>query len=125
MVNYQQARSLVLDRFNDTTTGELGLVEGDVYDIQDSDTIETKYGWIFNCNSRLYFQTGNHRYLARGCGPVVVEKHDGSIHVLGSALNRNAQIKIYEIGRLPLPIWLRVLIIDVYVFLQYRKQGRS
>lgn len=114
MLSREQARSLVLNYFNDTTKGELGLVEGDVYDILDQDTIETWRSWIFNCNSRLYFETRNHRYLARGFGPVIVKKRDGRIRVLETDCSLKSMCYI---SKLPLPSWFRELILNLYIFL--------
>lgn len=108
----EDAVKLVLNHFDDTHL------------IYDEDTIETDYGWIFHVNSKEYRRTGDigDRYL--GIGPVIVEKHDGSIHILGTRFDRETTIKMYEVERRKnLPTWIKVVIFNLYIIkIWYRRR---
>jgi GH43 family beta-xylosidase len=42
------------------------------------------YGWVLCVNSRAYAETDDFREMLVGHGPVIV-RHNGKVHVLGSA----------------------------------------
>ena len=47
--------------------------------VVDSATIERPFSWVFFYNTKRYLETGDYRYQLAGNGPVMVNKHDGSI----------------------------------------------
>ena len=67
--------------------------------ISDDDTIETAYGWVFFYDSKRFLETGAFEYMLAGNGPPLVEKSDGSVHPLTSALPVDEAIRDYERAR--------------------------
>ena len=45
-------------------------------------SLETSVGWVFWYQSRKYVETGDFTYAVFGLGPVLVDKRDGSAHLL-------------------------------------------
>lgn len=43
---------------------------------------ERDYGWIFFLQSRQFLETQDDHYYLYGCGPIIVDKEDGSLHRL-------------------------------------------
>lgn len=114
-VEKKDAVNIVLNRFDDT------------HDIYDEDTIEIDYGWIFHVNSKEYKRTGDIGDRFLGIGPVIVEKHDRSIHILGTQFDRETTIKIYEVQRRKnLPRWIKAVIFEFYMIkIWYRRRRRD
>jgi hypothetical protein len=71
-------------------------VEGDRLVIVDEETMEKEYGWIFFYDSLKYLETGDDIYLIAGNAPLIVEKNDGSVHVLATAPPLEKWIAQYE-----------------------------
>lgn len=59
-------------------------VEEDVV-IDESQTIEEPFGWVYFYNSRRYLETGNFRDQLIGNAPIVVDRSSGTIHETGTA----------------------------------------
>jgi len=74
-------------------------VPGDRLVVLDAHTIEKEYGWVFFYDSLKYLETGDCSYLIAGNSPIIVEKQDGSLHTLGTALSPEESIKEYEAKR--------------------------
>jgi hypothetical protein len=74
-------------------------VEGDTLVVVDEATIGKDYGWIFFYNSRRYLETNNLSYALAGNGPIVVERKDGALTQLGTALPLEESINNYEATR--------------------------
>ena len=93
--NVEQAEKLVLDYFNP----DPHMIEiDDEWAIDDEKTIEKSYGWIFDIVSRRHLETSN-KSMVIGRGEVVVEKDDGSIHILPNICGPKTRIKTYEADR--------------------------
>ena len=91
MVNLETAREIAARHVNATYN-----VEGDDLVILDEETIEKDYGWVFFYTSRRYLETGEFRYMLAGNAPIIVEKEDGSLHELGTALPFQEYVREYE-----------------------------
>ena len=48
-------------------------------------TVEKPFGWVFFYNSKKFLDTGEFRYRLAGNGPIVVNKHDGSVEFFGAS----------------------------------------
>ena len=59
-------------------------------------TIEKSFGWVFFYNSRKFVETGAFRYRLAGNGPVIVNKHSGSVDFFGSNMSPLKIIEEYE-----------------------------
>ena len=59
-------------------------------------TIERPFSWVFFYNSRAFLETGDDLYALIGNSPTIVDRHDGSIHVKGSAQPIEFYIEEYE-----------------------------
>jgi hypothetical protein len=90
-VDRDTAKRLVTDYINSSYN-----VEGDELVVIEEETIERPYGWVFVYNSRQYLETGQFRYMLAGNGPIVVERADGSMHQLGTALPMEESMRLYE-----------------------------
>lgn len=74
---------------------QCGSVPGGVAIIE-SRTLQKPYGWVFFYNSRRFLETGNPLEALGGNGPIVVERAEGRLHQLGSALPPDASIAEFE-----------------------------
>jgi len=74
-------------------------LEGDRLIIVDEETIEKEYGWIFFYDSLRYLESGDDSYLIAGNAPLIVEKDDGSVHVLATVPPLEQWIAQYEAQR--------------------------
>ena len=57
--------------------------------------VEKPYGWVFFYQSRRYLDTRDFLHRLVGNGPVVVLR-DGTVHTLGSALEPEQEIRVFE-----------------------------
>ena len=64
--------------------------------IVDSHTIEKSFGWVFFYNSKKFVETGISRYRLAGNGPVIVNKHNGSVEFFGSSKPPLEIVEEYE-----------------------------
>jgi hypothetical protein len=53
--------------------------------IVDAWTLEREFGWVFFWDSEEHQRTGDFRSALAGNAPPIVDRHDGSIHVTGTA----------------------------------------
>jgi hypothetical protein len=71
----------------------------DKWAIIDYDTIETKFGWLFHTDSRLYSETGNSRYRIVGSYGHIVERKTGYIAGVATIVSRRYCMRVYEYNR--------------------------
>lgn len=67
--------------------------------IIEESTLETDFGWVFFWNSKAYIETGNFSCALAGGGPLIVERTDGTVHQLSSALPLDAALLNYRMER--------------------------
>ncbi len=53
--------------------------------IDESQTMEEPFGWVYFYNSRRYLETGDFRDQLIGNAPIVVDRSSGTIHGTGTA----------------------------------------
>ncbi len=61
-------------------SNQADLWPGDEYLVVDDDTIEREWGWVFFYQSRLWIETGESRYKGPDPGPLIVNRHAGTLH---------------------------------------------
>lgn len=90
MLTKNEALELVSKKLNEMDpTGEPCVVV-------DSHTIEKPFGWVFFYNTKKFVETGVFRYRLAGNGPVIVNKHDGTIEFFGTVKPPSEFIAEYE-----------------------------
>jgi len=78
MLTKAEALALVSAKLSETNPPD------DPVTIVDAHTIEKPFGWVFFYNSKRFLETGNFLYLLCGNGPVIVNRHTGSVEFFGS-----------------------------------------
>jgi Immunity protein 35 len=78
MITKPEAVELVSDRLRQLAP------PNDPFVIVDSDTIERQFGWVFFYNSKKFLETREFSYRLAGNGPIIVNKHDGSVEFCGT-----------------------------------------
>jgi hypothetical protein len=68
----------------------------DPFVVVDADTIERPFGWVFFYNSKKFLETGAFSHRLAGNGPVIVNKHDGTIEFFGTFKSPTELIHEYE-----------------------------
>ena len=91
MIDKQTAQKAVLEFINPPYTH---VYPNDELIIVDS--LDKEYGWIFFYDSKRYWETKDFQYVIAGNAPIVVEKSDGSLHVLNTAQELDDMIGDYE-----------------------------
>jgi hypothetical protein len=74
-------------------------VDGDELIVVDEATIEKDYGWVFFYTSRRFIETGDICYVVAGNGPILVDRQNGTLIQLGTALPVEEYIEQYEANR--------------------------
>ncbi len=74
-----------------------GLALEDTVVVFDQATIDKPYGWIFFYNSKKFADTGILHYEICGNGPVIVNKHEGTVLAFGSSIPVEFIIEEYEL----------------------------
>jgi len=64
--------------------------------VVDSHTIEKPFGWVFFYNTKKFVETGVFRYRLAGNGPVIVNKHNGSVEFFGASRPPLEIVEEYE-----------------------------
>ena len=64
--------------------------------ILDEATIERDFGWVFFYDSSKHIETGDFSDALAGNAPVIVNKHDGLLHVTGTYKPVLEFIEAYE-----------------------------
>ena len=68
----------------------------DPFVLVEKSTIEKPFGWVFFYNAKRFVETGESRYRLAGNGPVIVNKHNGSVEFFGSAKPPQEIVAEYE-----------------------------
>jgi hypothetical protein len=68
----------------------------DPFIVVENDTIEKSFGWVFFYNSKKFLETGEFRQRLAGNGPVIVNKHNGSIEFFGTNKPPQEIVEEYE-----------------------------
>lgn len=77
MIDIETAKGIVRALINKkATTGKEKWV------IVDSKTYETRSGWVFTWATREWVETGDESAMGIGNMPMLVDRFDGSVHVL-------------------------------------------
>jgi hypothetical protein len=64
--------------------------------IMDDATIDRDFGWVFFYDSSRHIETGNFSDALAGNAPIIVNKHDGSLHITGTHKSILEFIEAYE-----------------------------
>lgn len=80
MINESQARSIA----EQWLRHQLFAEEDDVV-IDEGQTIEEPFGWVYFYNSRGFLETGDFRRQLLGNAPIVVERTTGTVHETGTS----------------------------------------
>jgi hypothetical protein len=91
MLTREQARAIALKEI---------LKHWDIEDdepvILDEETIEEDFGWVFFYDSKIHQETQIFSYALAGNAPIIVNKHDGSMQVTGTARDIDDYIEEYR-----------------------------
>jgi hypothetical protein len=90
MLTKQEALEMVSKRLQQMSTS------ADPFVVVEKSTIEKPFGWVFFYNSKRFVETGESRYRLAGNGPVIVNKHNGSVEFFGSAKPLQEIVTEYE-----------------------------
>ena len=74
---------------------------GDELVIDPSVSYETKYSWIFCCNSKKYLKTRDIRYQILGIRLIAVEKKTGQVYHIGTGYSDRVLIALHELMLYP------------------------
>jgi hypothetical protein len=64
--------------------------------ILDEATIERDFCWVFFYDSSRHIETGDLSDALAGNAPIIVNKHDGSLHVIGTYKSVLEDVEAYE-----------------------------
>src|SRR6266568_3036818 len=67
-----------------------------LYVVDDRETIEKPFGWIFFYNTKRFLDTGDPSSGLVGNGPVMVNKYDGTVTFYGTGESLEHYIKDYQ-----------------------------
>ena len=101
LTSREQARALVLSHLNPDPMMEQLHTE---WTVIDPDTIETKFGWLFHTDSRIYGETGNSHYRIVGSYGHIVERKTGHIAGVAPIVSRRYCMRVYEYTRTHSPV---------------------
>jgi hypothetical protein len=91
MMDKETARRLALERIAQSW---------DILDVHpvilDEETIERDFGWVFFYDSSEHIETGDFGDALAGNAPIIVNKHDGSLHLTGTYQVVEEFIEAYE-----------------------------
>ena len=74
---------------------ELSGADGELL-LEESKTQEHEFGWVFFWTTKKYLETGDPQFLVPGNGPLVVNREDGSTHLLSTSVPPARAIAEYE-----------------------------
>lgn len=80
MLKLEDARALAMKEIL-----KIWDIEDDEPVIVDEETLEEDFGWVFFYQSRIYLETKIFSYCLAGNAPIIVNKHDGSVYITGTA----------------------------------------
>jgi immunity protein 35 of polymorphic toxin system len=67
--------------------------------LQITTVLEKPFGWVFCYQSREYVETRNLSSMLAGNSPFIVDRDDGTLHVLGTAYPLETYLGEYERSR--------------------------
>ena len=91
MLDRETAQKLVEEEINRSYT-----TPGDRLVIQEEETIEKEYGWIFFYTSQRFLETGDVNHMLAGNAPIVVDRRTGTLTPLGTAEPFENYLRRYE-----------------------------
>lgn len=91
-ISFEQARILASEYVSEQDC-DLDLV------IQDDETIEQDFGWVFFYTTKKYLETGDFRDMVVGNAPVIVDKDTGELTETGTAHSIERYIEEYKNNR--------------------------
>ena len=91
MTTYLEARRIALKHYETTYAS----IEGGIVLLEDK-TIETSYGWVFFCNTRVFLETRKLRTALLSNAPVLVEAKNGQVHSLGTSRSIEKTLQDFE-----------------------------
>ena len=53
--------------------------------ILDDQTLECDFGWVFFLESQEYIATQDFSHRLVGNAPIIIDRHDGTVHITGTA----------------------------------------
>ena len=90
MIEQNEAEFLVTEKIRELSNNfnvELSLLK--------EETITFEYGWMFFYQSKKFADTGDYNFMIGGNAPIIVDKHDSSIHITGTSENEDYYIDEY------------------------------
>lgn len=90
MLTKAEALAIVESKLQEMSTPD------DPFVVLEKRTIEKPFGWVFFYNSKKFVETGEFRYRLAGNGPVIVNKHNGSVDFFGGAKPSQVIVADYE-----------------------------
>jgi len=93
MLSYREARERALAQMRSRPAP---MPPGDELILIDDDTLEREWGWVFFFGSRRWRETGDPVYEHRGEGPLIVDRHDGTVHMTGTDKPGDYYVTQYE-----------------------------
>ena len=91
MLDMEAARNLALAHISQSWT-----IPDSHPVILDEATIEREFGWVFFYDSSRHVETGMISDAIAGNAPIIVNKHDGTLHFTGTASPISYYIEDYE-----------------------------
>jgi hypothetical protein len=91
MISQHEAEQLVRTQLLDKCPNS-----DDTLVIRDNLTRERPFGWIFFYDSKKFLETNDMQYAIAGNGPVIVNKHNGTVQFYGSGKPIQSVIDEYE-----------------------------
>ncbi len=79
MLTKSEALEIVSKRLQQMSTS------ADPFVVVEKSTVEKPFGWVFFYNSKKFLETGEYRHRLAGNGPVIVNKHNGSVEFFGAS----------------------------------------
>jgi hypothetical protein len=90
MLTRAEAIDIVSKRLQQKSTPD------DPFVVVEENTIEKPFGWVFFYNSKRFVETGEFSSQLAGNGPVIVNKHDGSVEFFGTPKPTQEIVAEYE-----------------------------
>jgi len=90
MLTKTEALEIILKMLQQMSTA------ADPFVVVEENTVEKPFGWVFFYNSKRYVETGEFRYRLAGNGPIIVNKHNGSVKFFGTNKPPQELVEEYE-----------------------------
>jgi hypothetical protein len=88
MINYEKAKILAQTWINLNNSTEVQIF--------DEETICKSYGWVFFHQSKSYIETQNFGEMLLGNSPILIDRFNGEIRILGTAYEAEYYLEEYE-----------------------------